>query len=125
MDLLQKIGVGNAPPLPANTKVIVADEYNKLVEVLNSIIQTINTNSYVSSKTVNLTISAEQTTIPGNLFAPPLTIKPSIGRAIQWTGDNGLDVSEIISGYVKNGNYYDVLINPLEDDYLNVTISII
>ena len=125
MDLLQKIGAGNAPPLPMNTKVVVADEYNKLVEAINSLIQTINTNSYVSTKTVDLVISVDPVTIAGNSFNPPLIIKPSIGRAIQWTGDNGLDVSEIISGYVKNGSYYDVVITPLEDNYSNVTISII
>ena len=35
---LDKMGVGNVPPLPKNTKTVVAEDYNKLVDKINSMI---------------------------------------------------------------------------------------
>lgn len=40
MDKLDKIGKGNSPPLPQNTKLVVADDYNKIVDKVNEIITT-------------------------------------------------------------------------------------
>ena len=74
---------------------------------------------------VDLSVSATETTISGALFSPQLKKKPSICRAIKWDGDNGLDVSNIVVGYTRNGDYYDVIISALEEQLLNVTISII
>ena len=74
--------------------------------------------------TVDLSIS-DETTIPGTLFSPQLKKKPSIVTAIKWTGDNGIDVSDIIVGFTKNGDYYDVKIGKIEEELINVTISII
>lgn len=82
-------------------------------------------NSSMSTKTVDLEINENDFTIAGASFSPPITNAPSIGRAVKWTGDNGLDVSGIIKEYVKNGSYYDVTISPLEEGIQNVKISII
>jgi hypothetical protein len=38
MDRLDKIGRGNAPPLPQNTKIVLADDYNKIVDKVNEVI---------------------------------------------------------------------------------------
>lgn len=79
----------------------------------------------ISSKTVDLEINVAAVTIAGSSFTPPITNAPSIGRATQWTGDSGLDVSEVIQGYIKNGVNYDVIITPLDEAIANVKISII
>ena len=81
--------------------------------------------SSLSSVSVDLAASVDTVTVSGSSFYPPIVNAPSIGRAILWDGNNGMDVSEIIQGYVKNGNYFDVLITPLEDALENVIISII
>ena len=77
------------------------------------------------SRKLNLAVNASAVTLAGSSFSPALTRAPSIGKAVQWVGGSGLDVSEIIQGYVQNGAYFDVLIAPLEDALANVTISII
>lgn len=38
MEKLDKIGTGNAKPLPQNTKLVVADELNKVIEKVNEVV---------------------------------------------------------------------------------------
>lgn len=126
---LDKIGAGNAPPLPKNTIIVVATDYNKVVEKVNEIIDTIAVGSggsaAMSKKTVDMSVSGAQVIIGGSTFTPPITSEPSIFRALMINGSTITDVSETIEGFQKNGIYYDVIVNPLEDQYLNVKITVI
>ena len=54
MDKLDKIGVGNVPPLPKNTKTVVAEDYNKLVDKINSMID--NLTEFIESDVTVYTI---------------------------------------------------------------------
>lgn len=38
MEKLNKLGVNNAPPLPKQTKQVVAEDYNRVVEAVNEVI---------------------------------------------------------------------------------------
>ena len=76
-------------------------------------------------KTLDLEINTEQLIIDGSNFTPPITVEPSLYKALKIDGGNISDVSDVIEGFTKNGIYYDVIINPLEDQILNVKITII
>ena len=38
MEKLDKIGTGNAPLQPKNTKIVLADDYNKVIDKLSELI---------------------------------------------------------------------------------------
>lgn len=42
MEKLNKLGVNNAPPLPKQTKQVVAEDYNRVVEAVNELIDEVS-----------------------------------------------------------------------------------
>lgn len=126
MEKLQKLGVGNAPLPTQNNRLLVIDDYNRLVDKINELIDVLFQTNYVSSYTVNLSASVDEYTISGSLFSTPLTKVPILLRAVM-VDISGVvtDISDIIQGAVFNSGVYDIVITPLEDNYNNVTISIL
>lgn len=126
MEKLQKLGVGNAPLPTQNNRLLVIDDYNRLVDKTNELIDVLFQTNYVSSYTVNLSASVDEYTISGSLFSTPLTKVPILLRAVM-VDISGVvtDISDIIQGAVFNSGVYDIVITPLEDNYNNVTISIL
>ena len=126
MEKLQKLGVGNAPLPTQNNRLLVIDDYNRLVDKINELIDVLFQTNYVSSYTINLSASVDEYTISGSLFSTPLTKVPILLRAVM-VDISGVvtDISDIIQGAVFNSGVYDIVITPLEDNYNNVTISIL
>ena len=125
MNKLQKLNVGNAPPPTKNNKLIVVDDYNILVDKINEIVDVIYQSGYMSTYTLDLLINVAEYTISGALFSQPLTKQPILMRAVMSDGTTITDISNIIQGAVLNNGVYDIVITPLEDNYSNVTISIL
>jgi len=103
----------------------------KLNEELRSIDDNFKTieaafgNSSFSTCSIDLAANGDVTTISGDLFLPKLTAQPRSYNAVQWVGDSGLDVTQLIQGFVKNGEVYDVLVGELVDAYTGVVITIL
>ena len=100
------IDLVNAPPTGANTYIEV-----------NNIIAT-------SEKTVNLNINENAYSIDGSTFTPPITKEPKDITAYKIEEDGSGKEQEIIQGFVKNGDYYDIVIAPLVEQILNVKITV-
>lgn len=78
-----------------------------------------------SKLTTNLVIG-EEYNIPGGDFTPAITKQPTFMIAIMRSEDNTVtDISHIIKGAVLNDSVYDITITALEENYSNVTISIL
>lgn len=78
----------------------------------------------LSTKTVDLGISAVAVTLSGASFEPPIIKEPSVFTALQIDGINGV-VQDVIQGFVQNGAYYDIIITPLDEAITNVKITVI
>jgi hypothetical protein len=83
MDKLDKIGAGNAPIQPQNTKVVFASDYNKVVEKINDIIDNTTEFNYqsVTSYTLKL-IDVNKYIQLDNANPITLTVPPFIDVAI-------------------------------------------
>ena len=102
----------------------VLNQYNNQIQENFDELSAVASTTSISTKTVNLQVNASTFIIAGDTFVPPITKQPSIFTAIVLTGDNG-DTADIIQGFIKNGDYYDVVITPLDEIINNVKISVI
>jgi len=123
MDKLDKIGVGNAKPLPQNTKLLVADDYNKVVEKVNEVIDDLvefasqSTTAYtITSEDVNKYIQLSHAdaitlTVPNNssdeiAIGSVVTVEQSGAGAITATADVGVT----LHGNVLSAGQYTILV---------------
>ena len=73
---------------------------------------------------VDFEVNAGNTVISGADFAPPIDFSPGNYRALQTVGDDIIDVSDLIEKFEKNGDYYDVVLTEIDQERLNVKISV-
>ena len=123
MDKLDKIGAGNAPIQPQNTKVVFASDYNKVVEKINEIIDNNTEFNYqpVTSYTLKLSdinkyiqldnADAITLTVPtfANAAIPigtSLTLEQTGVGVITVTGDSGVT----LHGNVLSGGQYTIIV---------------
>jgi len=115
--------------IPNNTNNLSGDaqrEINrKTAANFLEISESLGGSSFVSRIITSFLISENPPNVSGASFDPPVTQQPSIHRAYHIDGDNIYDISELISGFVKNGIYYDVVLTEITEEYPNVKISII
>ena len=123
MDKLDKIGAGNAPIQPQNTKVVFASDYNKVVEKINEIIDNNTEFNYqpVTSYTLKLSdinkyiqldnADAITLTVPtfANAAIPigaSLTLEQTGVGVITVTADSGVT----LHGNVLSGGQYTIIV---------------
>ena len=104
--------------VPSN--VLLKGIYNRLLQITGVGGSSLS----LSTKTVNLGISAVAVTLSGATFEPAITKEPSLFTAIQIVGFNGV-AHDIIQGYIQNGAYFDILITPLDEAIANIKITVI
>ena len=80
--------------------------------------------SGISSLAVDLPITGDISYLGGNTFTPPITSQPKGMEAVQFDGVNGLIVNNLIAGFKKNGEYYDIIIAQLDEAFPGVIVSV-
>jgi len=123
MNKLNKMGVGNTPPLPKQTKPVLAEDYNKVVDGINLLVDnlvefsSVTTTAYIPSLTdLNKYIIVRNTdavtiTIPTNSSVPfsigsVITFEQSGAGTITIGGDTGVT----INGNRSSGGQYMILV---------------
>lgn len=84
------------------------------------------TRAGLSNPTYNCDIMTNESevVISGSNFLPQITTEPVLPIAMQYVNGVGT-LLDIVNRYQKNGDFYDIVINPQIDDYLGVKIIII
>ena len=127
MEQLQKLGKSNAPPSPKQTRTVTIDDYNRLVDIINSLISGSATTYQSPVVTATKTLVAdggtdETTTIASSEFSDAITSAPKLIQVYTSAGVliTGLDIS-----YTLNGAVYDVIIGGDIDGHTNAIINVI
>lgn len=118
MNKLDKKGIGNSPPLPKQTKPVVAEDYNKLVDKISEVIDDLVEFNDVTTTTYTLVLSDLNKYIKVSNANPITVTVPALFEvgsviALEQT-DAGVitvagDTDVTVNGNLSSGGQYTVL----------------
>jgi hypothetical protein len=95
------------------------------ISMMKASIESTGVTALASTLVVDLVINENEVTLGGQLFSPSITKQPASCLAMQVFDDESSIEVKVISKIVKNGEYYDVVIAPIEDTMSNVIITVL